>query len=63
VGVEGPIFCFGIWAEEVDMWVFVVVVVVVVVVHGVNHRKTKSARNKAAGNTEKTARNKSKTPP
>jgi hypothetical protein len=18
---EGPIFCFGIWAEEVDMWV------------------------------------------
>jgi hypothetical protein len=43
VGVEGPIFCFGIWAEEVDMWVLVVVVVVV---HGVNHRKKKSARNK-----------------
>jgi hypothetical protein len=44
VGVEGPMFCFDIWAEEVDMWVFVVVVVVVVV-HGVNHRKTKFSQS------------------
>ena len=48
MGVEGPIFCFGIWAEEVDMWVLVVVVVV----HGVNHRKTKSVRKKT-GNTQR----------